>query len=167
MGLEMSVCLCDCRRTLVAVGAALAVMTSGQVQAGEASPAFEEMAAYLDFVEYPGGTIFAEQIPQASYANTVFVDTRGAAQFVQGHIPDAVNIEWRRILAESERIPKNKLVVLYCNTGSLSSQAGFALRVAGWDNVRILHGGYDDWKAKGGVKAYARAAAAEVKSPVN
>lgn len=163
----MSVCFCDCRRTLVAVSAALAVMISGQAHAGEASPAFEEMAAYLDFVEYPGGTIFAEQIPEASYANTVFVDTRDAAQYVQGHIPGAINIEWRRILAESDNIPKNKLVVLYCNTGSLSSQAGFALRVAGWDNVRILHGGYDDWAAKGGVEAHARAAAARIKAPKN
>ena len=163
----MSVCLCDCRRSLVAVSAALAVMASGHAHAGEASPAFEEMAAYLDFVEYPGGTIFAEQIPEASYANTVFVDTRDAAQFAKGHIPAAINIEWRRILAESDNIPKNKLVVVYCNTGSLSSQAGFALRVSGWDNVRILHGGYDDWAAKGGVEAYGRAAAARKKAPTN
>jgi rhodanese-related sulfurtransferase len=163
----MSGRLGDCRHTLVAAGAAIAVMISGQANAGAVSPAFEEMAAYLDFVEYPGGTIFAEQIPEASYANTLFVDTRDAAQFLQGHIPHAVNIEWRRILAESDHIPKNKLVVLYCNTGSLSSQAGFALRVAGWDNVRILHGGYDDWTAKGGVEAYARAAAERVKTRAN
>ena len=97
----------------------------------------------------------------------MFVDSRDAAQFVQGHIPNAVNIEWRRILAESDNIPKNKLVALYCNTGSVSSQAGFALRVAGWDNVRILHGGYDDWAAKGGVEAHARAAAARIKAPTN
>jgi rhodanese-related sulfurtransferase len=97
----------------------------------------------------------------------VFVDTRDAAQFVQGHIPNAVNIEWQRILAESDNVPKNKLVALYCNTGSLSSQAGFALRVAGWDNVRVLHGGYDDWLTKGGLGVYARAAAARVMAPKN
>jgi hypothetical protein len=33
--------------------------------------------------------------------------------------------------------------------------------------VRFLHGVYDFCKAKGGVKAYARAAAAQVKAPVN
>lgn len=59
----MPACLCDCRRTLVAAGAALALMISGQARGGEVSPAFEGMAAYLDFVAYHGGTIFAEQIP--------------------------------------------------------------------------------------------------------
>ena len=48
---------------------------------------------------------------------------------------------------------------IYCNTGSLSAQAGFALRVAGWDNVRILQGGMEEWKAKGGFDAAAKAAA--------
>jgi rhodanese-related sulfurtransferase len=41
-------------------------------------------------------------------------------------------------------------VLIYCSTGALSAQAGFALRVAGWDNVRILQGGVEEWKAKVG-----------------
>lgn len=49
-------------------------------------------------------------------------------------------------------------VLAYCNTGTLSAQAGFALRVAGYENVRILQGGYAEWKAKGGFEANARAA---------
>jgi 3-mercaptopyruvate sulfurtransferase SseA len=35
-----------------------------------------------------------------------------------------------------------------------------ALRMAGYENVRILHGGYDQWKARGGMQAHARAAKA-------
>jgi len=54
-------------------------------------------------------------------------------------------------------IPKDKPVLIYCNSGSLSAQAGFALRLAGWDNVRILQGGMDEWKAKGGFDAAAKA----------
>jgi rhodanese-related sulfurtransferase len=50
-------------------------------------------------------------------------------------------------------------VLIYCNTGSLSAQAGFALRVAGWENVRILQGGMEEWKAKGGFDAAAKATA--------
>ncbi|MGV0951581.1 MAG: rhodanese-like domain-containing protein [Azonexus sp.] len=45
---------------------------------------------------------------------------------------------------------------MYCNTGSLSAQAGFALRVAGYENVRILQGGFAEWKAKGGFDASSR-----------
>jgi rhodanese-related sulfurtransferase len=50
-------------------------------------------------------------------------------------------------------------VLLYCNTGSLSAQAGSALRVAGYDNVRILQGGFAEWKAQGGVDAAEKATA--------
>ena len=69
----------------------------------------------------------------------------------------AINLEWRQVLAKSSQISKNKSVLIYCNTGSLSAQAGFALRVAGWDNVRILQGGMEEWKAKGGFDAAAKA----------
>ena len=88
------------------------------------------------------------------------VDIREADEHAREHIPGAVNIEWRQVLAKSSQIPKDKTVLLYCNTGTLSSQAGFALRVAGWDNVKILQGGMTEWKAKGGMDASAKAGGA-------
>lgn len=115
--------------------------------------ATDEMSAYLEFVDYGGGTIFPEQIPKAEYAKMLVIDTRDSAQFAKDHIPGAINIEWRQVLAKSAQIPKTKPVLVYCNTGSLSAQAGFALRVAGWENVRILQGGYAEWKSKGGMDA--------------
>jgi 3-mercaptopyruvate sulfurtransferase SseA len=32
-----------------------------------------------------------------------------------------------------------------------------ALRMDGFENVRMLYGGYNAWKARGGMEAYARA----------
>jgi len=46
-----------------------------------------------------------------------------------------------------------------CNSGSLSVQAGLALPVAGWENLRILQGGFEQWLAKGGLDAHTKAAA--------
>jgi rhodanese-related sulfurtransferase len=125
--------------------------------------AIDEMAGYLEFVDYGGATIFPEQIPKGEYAKMMVIDARDAAQFNGAHIPGAVNIEWRQVLAKSSQIPKNKPVLIYCNTGSLSAQAGFALRVAGWDNVRILQGGFAEWQAKGGLDANAKASGAQPK----
>ncbi len=119
----------------------------------------DEMAGYMEFVDYGGGVLFAEQIPRSEYSKLMLIDARDAAQFEQEHIPGAINIEWRKVLAHSNRIPKDRTVLIYCNSGSLSAQAGFALRVAGWDNVRILQGGLAEWKAKGGLDANARAGA--------
>lgn len=117
----------------------------------------DEMAGYLDFVDYGGGVIFAEQIPEEEYKKMFIIDARDKDQFDKSHIPGAVNIEWRQVLNKRNEIPKNKPVLIYCNTGSLSAQAGFALRMAGYDNLRILQGGFEEWKAKGGLKANQRA----------
>ena len=120
--------------------------------------ATDEMEAYLEFVDYGGGVIFAEQIPKEEWPKMVVIDARDPAQFAKGHIPGAINMDWRQVLAKRNAIPKNKSVLIYCNTGSLSAQAGFALRVAGWENVRILQGGMSEWQAKGGFDAAAKAA---------
>lgn len=121
--------------------------------------AIDEIAGYLDFSEYGGGVIFAEQIPREECKNITIIDARDPAQFAQAHIPGAINIEWRQVLNERDQIPKDKMVLIYCNTGSLSAQGGLALRVAGWDNVRILQGGFEKWQNKGGLDANTRASA--------
>ena len=133
-------------------------LCAGAAHADKAA-AIDEMEGYLEFVDYGGGVIFAEQIPKAEWPKMLVIDARDAGQFAKGHIPGAVNMDWRQVLAQRNNIPKNKPVLLYCNTGSLSAQAGFALRVAGWDNVRILQGGMEEWKAKGGFDASTQATA--------
>lgn len=115
--------------------------------------AIKAMEEFLDFSEYGGATILPEQIPAEDWKNIFVVDTRDANQYQASHIPGAVNIEWRQVLGRRAELPKDKMVLVYCNTGTLSAQAGFALRVAGMDNVRILQGGLTEWKAKGGFEA--------------
>ena len=143
---------------LAALTAASLLLTPA-AHADNKAIAVDEMEAYLEFVDYGGGVIFAEQIPADEWKKMMVIDARDAAQFAKGHIPGAVNMDWRQVLAKRNTIPKDKPVLIYCNTGSLSAQAGFALRVAGWDNLRILQGGMEEWKAKGGFDAAAKATA--------
>lgn len=147
-------------RTLtLAAAAATSLLLAPAAHADNKALVIDEMAAYLEFVDYGGGVIFAEQIPKDEWPKMLVIDARDAGQFAKGHIPGAINMDWRQVLAKRDEIPKNKPVLIYCNTGSLSAQAGFALRVAGWENVRILQGGMEEWKAKGGFDAAARATA--------
>lgn len=146
-------------RTLaLAAATAGSLLLASAAHADNKAIATDEMEAYLEFVDYGGGVIFAEQIPKDEWPKMVVIDARDPAQFAKGHIPGAVNMDWRQVLAKRNTIPKNKPVLIYCNTGSLSAQAGFALRVAGWENVRILQGGMTEWQAKGGFDAAAKAA---------
>ena len=138
---------------------ASALLLAPAAHADNKAIAVDEMEAYLEFVDYGGGVIFAEQIPKDEWPKMVVIDARDAGQFAKGHIPGAINMDWRQVLAKRNEIPKDKPVLIYCNTGSLSAQAGFALRVAGWENLRILQGGMEEVKAKGGFDAAARATA--------
>ena len=147
------------RSLALVVTAAATLLLTPTAHADNKAIAIDEMAGYLEFVDYGGGVIFAEQIPKDEWPKMVVIDARDAGQFAKGHIPGAINMDWRQVLAKRDSIPKNKPVLIYCNTGSLSAQAGFALRVAGWENVRILQGGMEEWKAKGGFDAAAKATA--------
>ena len=121
------------------------------------SPAVKALEEYFEFSEYGGATILPEQIPAEDWKKIYVIDTRDADQFNKAHIPGAVNIDWRQVLGRRAELPSDKMVLVYCNAGTLSAQAGLALRVAGMDNVRILQGGFSEWKAKGGFDANRRA----------
>ncbi len=110
------------------------------------SAAVKGMEDYFEFAEYGGATILPEQIPAADWKNIHVIDARDAGQYQKAHIPGAVNIDWRHVLARRSELPTDKMVLVYCNSGTLSAQAGLALRVAGMDNVRILQGGFDAYK---------------------
>ena len=120
------------------------LLVSGWVQADEA--AVEAMQEYLMFSEYEAGIILPNQIDQTVFETAIFIDTRDADQFDAAHIPTAINIEWREVLDRIDEIPESGLTILYCNTGSLSAQAVFALRVAGRDNVVVLQSGFTGWQ---------------------
>lgn len=125
-----------------------------------AQPAVDAIESYFEFIDYNAGTLMAEQIPAADYPRLFVLDVRDAGQFAKEHIPGAVNIEWRQVFAQRGRLPQDRTVLAYCNTGSFSGQVAMALRMAGYENVRILHGGFEQWKARGGLDAHARATAA-------
>jgi rhodanese-related sulfurtransferase len=120
-------------------------------------PTANALEGYFEFVDYNSGTLMAEQIPADDYKKLFVLDVRDAGQFAKDHIPGAVNIEWRKVFAERGKLPKDKTILVYCNTSSFSGQVAMALRMDGYENVRILHGGYGEWKARGGLEAYARA----------
>ncbi|HEY0844244.1 MAG TPA: rhodanese-like domain-containing protein [Noviherbaspirillum sp.] len=143
---------------LLRASALALVVIASPALADSREEAVKAMEDYLDFVDYGGATIFPEQIPRDDWKKFHVIDARDKDQYAKEHIPGAVNVEWRQVLAKRDAIPKDKPVLVYCNTGSLSAQAGFALRVAGYENVRILQGGFAEWKAKGGLDAASRSA---------
>ena len=108
--------------------------------------AIDAMQDDMMFSDYEAGIIPPRQIDRTVFDTALLVDTRDAAQFAEGTIPGAVNIEWREVLDRIDEIPEDRMTVLLCNTGSLSAQAAFALRVAGRSNVVMMQSGLGGWQ---------------------
>ncbi len=138
-------------RTLLATFAIMALsITTLPLRADEAG--IGAMQEYMEFSEYEAGIILPQQIDKSVVETALFVDTRNEKQFTEGTIPGSVNIEWREVLSRIDEIPADRMTILFCNTGSLSSQAAFALRVAGRSNVVVLQSGIIGWRENGAYK---------------
>ncbi len=133
----------DLKSFLVAASVALG-STAPPLFAQDA--AVEAMQEYMMFSDYEAGIILPQQIDQTVFESSLFVDTRDAGQFEEASIPGAVNIEWREVLDRIDEIPEDRMTILFCNTGSLSAQAVFALRVAGRTNALVMQTGFSGWQ---------------------
>jgi rhodanese-related sulfurtransferase len=149
-------------KALIGLFASLALFVA-PAHAEENPAVVDALSGYLDFAEYGSSLIWPEQIPAADWKKVFIVDARDATQFENEHIPGAVNIAWRQAVARRAELPKDRMVVMYCNSGSLSAQAVLALRLLGYDNVKVLQDGIEGWKKKGGFDAHARASASSSK----
>ena len=127
---------------------AIAVPTHHSYAADET--VIEAVSDYLMFQEYQSGIILPQQIDEAIFHDVLFVDVRDEASFRDATIPGALHIEWREIMERRDEIADAPKVVLFCNTGALSAQATFAMRLVGYDHVVVLQGGFDSWQKNAG-----------------
>lgn len=77
----------------------------------------------------------------------VIVDVRDQFEFKEGHIPTAINIPVETFAAKSEVLPKEKKIVVYCNTGGRSYTAYRKLMKLAYPN--IFQTMFADWKEAG------------------
>lgn len=84
----------------------------------------------------------------------IVVDVRpSVVLFKEGHIPGAIHIPYNVILSPENlaKLPKDKRIVLVCNTGQLQSLPVVPLRVLGYDAATLTLG-YAAWM-KGSIGA--------------
>ena len=81
--------------------------------------------------------------------NTVVIDIRGISEHEEGHIPGAWNIHTGHLVDHLAEIPKDKTVVLSCQTGVRSSLGVSILEREGFTNIVNFPKGFDGWAAAG------------------
>ncbi len=77
------------------------------------------------------------------------LDVRRPDEFKEGHLPQALNINWedeQKFTAAAEKLDKSKPVYLYCLAGVRSSKAADWLVKNGFTKVVDLSGGINAWK---------------------
>ena len=65
----------------------------------------------------------------------VIVDVRDENEFSEGHVPSAINIPTETFATKSEVLPKEKKIVVYCNTGGRSYTAYRKLIKLAYPNI--------------------------------
>ena len=81
----------------------------------------------------------------------LIIDVRSGYEYRHGHVPGALHIPfWRAFLrAEELSAPKDRPLVVYCQHGPRAVIAAFALRRAGYADVRYLDGHMSGWERAG------------------
>ena len=62
----------------------------------------------------------------------VIIDVRTYKEYRQHHITNAINIPIQELIKSVSRVPKNRVLVVYCRTGSRSSVAADILSKKGY-----------------------------------
>ncbi|HEY0670717.1 MAG TPA: MBL fold metallo-hydrolase [Longimicrobiales bacterium] len=77
--------------------------------------------------------------------DTLVVDVRGLSERSAGHIPGTQHIPLGYLPDQLAQLPKNKQIVVHCESGSRSAIAASLLQAHGFDNVVNTLGGYGEW----------------------
>ncbi|MCT8137551.1 rhodanese-like domain-containing protein [Anaerobacillus sp. CMMVII] len=113
----------------------------------------EEMSLLLSmrlkqfYHSYPEGKFIMKAEEVRDVLSTFYIiDIRDKEQYENGHLPMAVNIPRKEISNQLDVIPKNKRVLVVCDTGQSAAQASALLNFVGYNAVS-LSGGFRGWNA--------------------
>lgn len=80
-------------------------------------------------------------------ANVLIIDLRSREDFCRGHIPMATNIPYETLEYQKKSLPKQSLLVFYCERGHLSLMAARDLIKDGY-NIKSLYGGIQSYRGR-------------------
>lgn len=95
-------------------------------------------------------TIDFEEVEKLRKQDDILVlDVRKATEYVEGHIPNAVNIAHTRLADHLDELPRDKTLLVHCAGGTRASYASGLLDKNGFD-VQWVDDDFDNWEQKFG-----------------
>jgi rhodanese-related sulfurtransferase len=85
-----------------------------------------------------------------SKVDILVVDAQPKGAYEIGHIKGAVNLPWAREIKGPVKLPKNKLLVIYCDCTHEEDSIDVAMQlIEKWgyssNNIKVLQGGWSGW----------------------
>ncbi len=107
-----------------------------------------------------------EAVVESIDSERIILDTREPWEYEEGHLPGAIQLDWREFVDTDSRglKPRDELekilanhgvtaetpVLLYCNTARRISHTYLVLRHLGYDDLWFYEGSLTEWKSVGG-----------------
>jgi len=81
----------------------------------------------------------------------VIIDVRTPEEFADGHVVNAINIDFRSesFRNEIDNLDKNKTYLIYCRSGRRSAEALSIMKELNFTKIYHMSGGILEWTAEG------------------
>ena len=144
--------------SIIAAAAIISVayFWDGDQRAGATQKSNEAKSDFASMEEYNAATNIASLSVSdfsraADTSGTVILDVRTPAEYADGHIRGALNIDFRDPMFSNElaKLDKSKTYAVYCRSGNRSGQALQMMKTLGFINASDLSGGIIAWLASG------------------
>ena len=89
-----------------------------------------------------------DQLEKATARTPILIDVRTNEEYREGTIPGAMslNIHSDDFKRATEALPKEREIIVFCQSGDRSNEAFEMLKSLGFKNVSQLIGGYEVWR---------------------
>jgi hydroxyacylglutathione hydrolase len=95
-------------------------------------------------------TLTLAQVSSQLRADRVtLLDVRGEGEWKSGHLPGSLNVPVAGLDRRVNEIPRDRPVIVHCQTGARAAIAASVLRARGFTDVRYFPGGFAEWHAAG------------------
>ena len=128
-----------------ALGLLVTLITGAVLAAGCAAEAPTQITANVTAQE--AFTLIQDNLDNPDF---VIIDVRTSEEFAEGHIEEAINIDFRseNFRDEINKLDKDKTYLVYCRSGRRSADALDIMKELNFTKIYHMYGGILEWTEK-------------------
>lgn len=106
------------------------------------------ISVYAQEIQADGRRIDAKALIEKTHKTPILIDVRTPEEYREGTIPGAMslNIHSEDFKRATEFLPREREIIVFCQSGDRSNEAFEMLKSLGFKNVSQLIGGYEVWR---------------------